>query len=66
MKKLFEALKNADIDEIIEIDHEDKAWIDKHNGTTMAEQKMDSLQYKEIYEKQYADMIKVLNRMRIA
>lgn len=66
LKKLFEALKNADIDEIIEIDHEDKAWIDKHNGTTMAEQKMDSLQYKEIYEKQYADMIKVLNRMRIA
>lgn len=66
LRKIFEALKNADIDEIIEIDHEDKAWIDKHNGETMAEQKMDSLQYKEIYEKQYADMIKVLNRMKIA
>lgn len=66
LRKIFEAIKNADIDEIIEIDHEDKAWIDKHNGETMAEQKMDSLQYKEIYEKQYADMIKVLNRMKIA
>lgn len=66
LRKIFKAFKNADIDEIIEIDHEDKAWIDKHNGETMAEQKMDSLQYKEIYEKQYADMIKVLNRMKIA
>lgn len=65
LRKIFEAFKNADIDEIIEIDHEDKAWMDKHKGETMAEQKMDSLQYKEIYEKQYADMIKVLNRMII-
>lgn len=65
-RKIFEAFKNADIDEIIEIDHEDKAWLDKHNGQSMAEQKMDSLKYKEIYEKQYADMIKVLNRMKIA
>ena len=61
--KFFRAFENADIDEIIEIDHEDNAWKEKRNGTTLAEQKIDTLAHTEEYKVQYADIIKVLNRM---
>lgn len=63
--RLYMAFENADIDEIIEIDHEDEAWIEKSKYTHYEQQKMDTLAHKEEYKTQYADMIKVLNRMEI-
>ena len=63
LTKFFHAFENADIDEIIEIDHEDNAWKEKCNGTTLTEQKIDTLAHIKEYKVQYADIIKVLNRM---
>lgn len=63
LKKVFVAFKNADINEIIEIDHEDKAWLDKCDGKTLQSQKMETSAHFEEYRKQYADMLKVLDRM---
>jgi len=65
LMKLYKAFENADIDEIIEIDHEDDAWQEKSKCITFEEQKIDTLKYKEKYKVQYADMIKVLNRMKV-
>lgn len=65
LKKIYYAFMNADIDEIIAIDHEDAAWGDKCKGYRLLEQRMDTLAYKEEYKEQYADMIKILERMEI-
>ena len=66
LKKFFKAFESADIDEIIEIDHEDEAWIEKSYVTNSYEkQKMDTMKHKDEYKKQYADMIKVLERMEV-
>ena len=65
LKKIFYAFKNADIDEIIEIDHEDSAWLEKCENKEFESQKMDSLAHVEEYKKQYADMVKILERMEV-
>lgn len=65
LNKMFIAFADAPIDELIEIDHEDSEWVAKHRGVTLQEQKMDTLSKKEEYEIQYADIIKVLDRMVI-
>ena len=51
--------------ELIELSHEDSEWIDKHNYYQKNDQKMDSMARKEEYAKQYADMVKVLERMGV-
>lgn len=65
LDKIYAAFANADIDELIELSHEDSAWVDKHNGYTKGEQRMDSLAHAGEYREQYRDMLKVLDRMRV-
>lgn len=65
LKKIYKAFETADIDEIIDIDHEDEAWIEKCNNRNYEEQKIDTLKYREKYKVQYKDMIKVLGRMAV-
>lgn len=63
LDSIFKAFYNAPLDELIELSHEDSEWIDKHGHYRKEEQKMNSMARKEEYERQYADMIKVLERM---
>lgn len=63
LRKIFVVFKDAPIDELIDIDHEDPEWLRKHNGYRKSEQKMDSLAFANDYKKRYKDMIKVMNRM---
>lgn len=63
LRKIFKAFYHASLDELIELSHEDPEWIDKHGYYKKEDQKMDSLAHKEEYMKQYADIIKVLERM---
>lgn len=63
LDSIFKAFYNASLDELIELSHEDSEWMDKHGYYRKEEQKMDSMAHKEEYKKQYADMIKVLERM---
>lgn len=65
LDKIFIAFMNADLDELIEISHEDPEWINKHNGNSKESQRMDSLSRADEYRNFYKDIIKVLDRMTI-
>ena len=60
---IFKAFRNASLDELIEMSHEDSEWLDKHSFYKKEDQRMDSMERVEEYRAQYADMIKVLERM---
>lgn len=60
---IYKAFQNATLDELIELSHEDSEWINKHKFYQKEDQRMDSMAHKEEYAKQYADMIKILERM---
>lgn len=60
---IFKAFRNAPLDELIEMSHEDSEWLDKHDYYRKEDQRMDSMSRVEEYKEQYADMIKVLERM---
>ena len=60
---IFKAFRNASLDELIEMSHEDSEWLDKHNYYKKEDQRMDSMSRIGEYRAQYADMIKVLERM---
>ena len=51
--RVFLMLKDAPIERLIEIDHEDPAWHEKKDGYYKYEQKMDSLKYKTDYKERY-------------
>lgn len=63
LNKIYKAFKNAELDELIELSHEDSEWIDKHNYYLKQDQKMDSMSRKAEYAEQYADIITILDRM---
>lgn len=63
LDRIYKAFKNATLDELIELSHEDPEWIDKHGYYRKEDQIMDSMARQKEYAKQYADMIKVLERM---
>jgi len=63
LDSIYKAFQNASLDELIELSHEDSEWIDKHGYYRKQDQIMDSMAHKEEYAEQYADMIKVLERM---
>lgn len=63
LNKFFEAFKNATLDELIELSHEDDAWKEKAQNYKKADQKMNSLERVSEYKEQYADIISILDRM---
>lgn len=63
LDSIYKAFRNAPLDELIELSHEDPEWIDKHGYYKKEDQIMDSMARKEEYAEQYADIIKVLERM---
>ncbi len=65
LDSIYKAFYNASLDELIELSHEDSEWIEKHRHYRKEEQRMDSMSRREEYAEQYADMIKVLERMEV-
>lgn len=63
LDKFYLAFKQATLEELIELSHEDIEWQEKNKYFNKEHQKMDSLKYKEEYKKQYADIVKMLDRM---
>ena len=59
----FSFMKDAPLDELIEISHEDPEWVKKHTGYSKREQRMDSLMYAEEYRVQYSDVLRLMERM---
>ena len=66
LKKMFFALKDAPLEELIGIDHEDPEWQDKHIFTKKLDQLMDSKHYLEDYKERYRDFLNILESMEIA
>lgn len=62
---IYKAFQNATLDELIELSHEDSEWIDKQSFYKKEDQRMDSMAHKEEYAEQYADIIKILERMKV-
>ena len=65
LKRFYIAFQNASLEELIEIDHEDPAWIEKKDNYRKADQVMDTMRYAEDYKTRYADMVKVLDRIAV-
>lgn len=63
LNSIYKAFQNASLDELIELSHEDSEWEKKHSFYKKEDQKMDSLLHQKEYAEQYADIIKVLERM---
>lgn len=63
LKRIYKAFSGAELDELIELSHEDSEWESKHRYYKKNDQRMDSMKHKEEYREQYADMVKVLERM---
>ena len=63
LNKIFNALKNANLDELIAISHEDPEWEEKSKYYSKSDQRMDSLSRQKEYREQYRDFIKILDRM---
>jgi len=63
LEKFHKAFRNATIDELIELSHEDVEWQNRSNFYNKEHQKMDSLKFKKQYKKQYEDIVKMLDRV---
>lgn len=63
--KIYAVLKNATLDELIELSHEDHEWANKCKGYYKHEQKMDSLKYADEYAEQYEDILRVMEGMAV-
>ena len=60
LDKIYEALKDATCQELVEISHEDTAWKELSSETFSAPV-IDIMKYQEKYKKQYKGLIKVMN-----
>jgi len=56
LRKMFTILKDVPIEELIEIDHEDPAWEEKHHHYYKEDQVMEPLKYVKDYEERYQDI----------
>lgn len=61
--KVFLMLRDAPIKKLIEIDHEDPAWLEKHTFFYKPDQIMDSMKYVEDYRDRYEAANFFLDRM---
>lgn len=59
LDKIYDALKDASCEELIEISHEDTAWKEL-SGNTYESPVIDIKKYQKKYEKQYEGLIKVM------
>ncbi len=63
LAKVFYVFKDAPIDELIELDHEDPEWKRRNVNRSKTEQKMVSMPNLSDYQNRYRDIVKVLDRM---
>ena len=62
LDKFYTMFKNATLNELIQLSHEDIAWKEKHFYTD-ERQRMDSLEHKDEYVEQYADTLALLDKI---
>ena len=65
LRKVFDIFADAPIEELIEIDHEDPEWLDKHQFYRKTDQKMNVMAHTKDYKIRYKDIITILEKMEI-
>ena len=65
LDKVFMLFKNASLDELIDLSHEDSEWEAKHGFYAKKDQLMDSVSRASEYREQYADVLRVMENMAI-
>lgn len=65
LQKLFIILQNADIDELIKLSHQDPEWEKRHRFYGKKDQIMDTKSHLKDYQKQYADVIQLMENMAV-
>ena len=63
LDKIYTIFKNASLDELIELSHEDDEWISKQKYYKKSDQKMDSMANVDVYKEQYHDILTVMENM---
>ena len=63
LAKIFFVFKDAPLDELIALDHEDPEWKKRNPHRSKAEQKMNSMANVSEYQHRYKDIVKVMDRM---
>lgn len=63
LNKIYIVLKNAPIDKLIDLSHEDSEWLKKHMYYKKEDQVMDTLANYDEYKDQYKDIIFLMDRM---
>lgn len=65
LKKLYIILKNADIDELIKLSHQDPEWIRKNRYFAKKDQIMETEKHLQEYKEQYADVLQLMESMAV-
>ena len=67
LHRVFEMLKDAPLNDLIDIDHEDPAWLEKQSSSNRKfEQRMDSMKHAEDYKSKYEAANFYLDKMVVA
>lgn len=61
LDKMYSILGDAELEELIEVSYEDDAWQVKSNQYYLPDEKMDTTAFKDVYKKQYKDVIKMID-----
>ena len=65
LNRVYAFLRNASLDELIEISHEDPAWEEKHLYYAKEDQCMNSYAHLEEYREQYKDALRIMESMTL-
>ena len=64
LDKFYNAFLSADLDDLIDISHEDYEWIDKNIYYLKSDQKMDLMKHADKYKERFKDIIILFDRMK--
>jgi uncharacterized phage-associated protein len=63
LDRFWEAFRNAELSELIELSHEDAEWKEKNKQVGKQNQKMDLTKRVEEYREQYQSIVTILDRL---
>jgi uncharacterized phage-associated protein len=65
LDRFWEAFRNATLDELIELSHEDAEWAEKNKNTGRQNQRMEQIKRANEYREQYRAMVTILDRLTV-
>lgn len=62
LDQIYDILKDATLDELLELSHEDDEWVEKHGISYKAGRRMDPMSRQDTYRQQYSDILAIMAR----